>query len=122
MFYCLVVGSRTFSDYSLLSDKLDKLLSNQKEVVIVSGGARGADALAKHYAKEHNLDYREFPADWNRYGKSAGYKRNVAMHRYIAQFSDRGCVCFWDGKSKGTQHNFALAEQYKTPLRIIKGA
>jgi hypothetical protein len=120
MFYCLVAGSRTFTDYSLLSYKLDALLANQTDITIVSGGARGADALAKRYAKEHNFAYIEFPADWNKFGKSAGYRRNEQMHRYIAQFEHRGCVCFWNGESKGTQHNFKLSEQYKTPLRIIK--
>lgn len=123
MFYCLVAGSRTFTDYSLLSERLDHFLSVKmtagQEITIVSGGAQGADTFAKCYAKENGFAYMEFNADWFHYGKSAGYKRNKQMHRYIAQFEDRGCVCFWDGQSKGTQHNFALAEQYNTPLRIV---
>ena len=120
MFYLIVAGSRTFNDYEILSNKLDALLVNQTEVTIVSGGAKGADTLAEHYAKQHNYPLKVFNADWNTYGKSAGYRRNEQMHKFISQFENRGCVCFWDGSSKGTQHNFKLAEQFKTPLRICK--
>ena len=120
MFYLIVAGSRTFNNYEILSNKLDALLVNQTEVTIVSGGAKGADTLAEHYAKQHNYTLKVFNADWNTYGKSAGYRRNEQMHKFISQFEHRGCVCFWDGSSKGTQHNFKLAEQFETPLRICK--
>jgi hypothetical protein len=120
-FYLLVAGSRGFNDYPLLKEKLDYLLQNQsgKEIHIVSGGAKGADTLAEWYAKERGYQMHVFPADWNRFGKSAGYRRNEQMHQFISQFPKRGCVCFWDGESKGTQHNFQLCETYGTPLRKI---
>jgi len=120
MFYCIVAGSRSFTDYQLLSTKLDRILSNQSDVTIVSGCAHGADALARRYAQEHGYAYIGFPAYWKTFGKSAGYRRNEAMHRYISGFEHRGCVCFWDGESRGTQHNFKLAEKYNNPLRVIK--
>lgn len=125
MFYCLVVGSRTFTDYSLMCEKLDKLLSRYNSlcvpICIVSGGARGADALAERYAKEHNYQLEVFHADWNKYGKSAGYRRNREMHRYISQMNRScGCVAFWDGQSRGTAHNFQLAEEFDVPLRIVR--
>ena len=122
-FYCLVAGSRTFSDYSLLSRKLDKILSNQSDVTIVSGGAQGADALAERYAKERGYDLQVFHANWNKFGKSAGFKRNAKMWEYLTEVADaehRGCVCFWDGSSKGTAHNFGFAKANNTPLRIIR--
>lgn len=67
-FYCLIVGSRSFSDYELFVAKCDLLLRNWGSVVIVSGGARGADALAKRYAVDRGYCYMEFPADWDTYG------------------------------------------------------
>ncbi len=79
-FYCLIVGSRSFSDYELFVAKCDLLLRNWGSVVIVSGGARGADALAKRYAVDRGYCYMEFPADWDTYGRRAGYIRNRAMH------------------------------------------
>lgn len=56
-FYCLIVGSRSFSDYELFVAKCDLLLRNWESVVIVSGGARGADALAKRYAVDRGYYY-----------------------------------------------------------------
>ena len=119
-FYCLIVGSRNFADFTFFEQKVDYFLQNYSDIVIVSGGARGADALAKRYAKERNLEYVEFPADWDKHGKSAGYIRNEEMHKYIAQFEKRGCIAFWDGESKGTQHNFPLAKKYNTPIKIVR--
>lgn len=119
-FFCLVVGSRTFQDYDLLKSKLNHLLQNQgNEVVIVSGGAKGADSLAERYAKEKDLPLKIFPAEWGKYGKSAGYIRNEEMHKYISKQNKRGVVAFWDGMSKGTTHNFGLADKYKNKIKLI---
>ena len=118
MFYCLVVGSRTFNDYSLMCNVLDHLLQNHKDIVIVSGGAKGADTLAERYAKEHGYALTIFKADWNKYGKRAGFLRNEEMHKHIAKYKDKGVVAFWDGSSKGTAHNFELVLKYNNPIRI----
>lgn len=119
-FYCLVAGSRTFNDYDLMCKSLDYQLWNKRgNVVIVSGGAKGADALAERYAKERGYGLKVFPADWS-IGKSAGYRRNEQMHRYISQFQQRGCVCFWDGQSHGTAHNFELCKSFGTNLRVFR--
>ena len=119
--YLLVVGSRDFDNYALLCEKIneERARSNTK-VFIVSGGARGADSLAKRYALENYLNYIEFPADWNTYGKSAGYIRNEQMHKFIAGHPLRKCIAFWDGKSRGTRHNFELAKKYNNDIEIIR--
>jgi predicted Rossmann fold nucleotide-binding protein DprA/Smf involved in DNA uptake len=46
----IIAGSRDFNDYELLKKHCDYLLQNQKEVEIISGGARGADKLGERYA------------------------------------------------------------------------
>jgi len=117
-FFCLVVGSRSFTDYDLLRRKLDFFLQNQQKVVIVSGGATGADSLAERYAEEKGYPLMVFKADWS-LGKGAGYIRNEKMHRFIAGFPKRGCAAFWDGQSKGTKQSFGLAERYKNPLKVV---
>ena len=63
-FYLLIAGSRNFEDYRLLKEITDYTLRNRNEnIVIVSGGARGADTLAKQYAYEKQYEYLEFKAD-----------------------------------------------------------
>ncbi len=119
-FFCLVVGSRTFNNYDLMKDKLDNILKNHHDIVIVSGGAKGADTLAERYAKEKGYQIVVFKADWDKNGKSAGYKRNRQMHQYISKVKNRGIVAFWDGQSKGTAHNFELAKEYGNQIRIIR--
>lgn len=116
----LVVGSRTFSDYELVKQTLDGLLPKDADIEIVSGGAKGADSLAERYAKDKNYALKVFPSEWDKYGKSAGYRRNADMHRYISESDDRICIAFWDGESKGTQHSFELARKYNNPLEIIR--
>lgn len=110
----IVAGSRGFNDYDLLKSKLDFYLSKCSNVEIVSGTCYGADKLGEQYAIKHNLPIKQFPADWNRYGKSAGYIRNSQMADYA-----NACVVFWDGKSRGTQHMINLARAKGLALRIV---
>jgi hypothetical protein len=105
-----VVGSRSFFNYKMLSDKLSKLEITE----IVSGGAFGADYLAEQYAKEHKLPITVFKPDWDKYGKSAGYIRNKLIVDYAEQ-----CIAFWDGKSKGTKNTIDLAKKEKKLYKIV---
>lgn len=121
MFFCLIVGTRTYDDYETFSKIIDKVLSSKrdKKVVIVSGGAHGADAMAERYAKERGYHLVVFEAEWERLGKKAGPARNEQMHKFISQFPDRGIIAFWDGKSTGTASNFPLSRKYANQIRIF---
>lgn len=116
MYKVIVAGSRTFNDYLLLEEKLDKILANKlPDVEIVSGTAYGADKQGELYANKNKLPIKRFPADWNTYGKKAGYLRNLEMAKYAD-----ACVVFWDGTSRGTKLMIDLANKYNLPLRIIR--
>ena len=81
-FKVIIAGSRKYTDYSKLKQECDKILSNkiqEFEVVIVSGGASGADALGERYATERGLNIEHHPADWNKNGRAAGPIRNAEM-------------------------------------------
>lgn len=112
----IVAGSREFNDYPSLKKKLDHYLSNtnKSEVEIMCGMARGADLLGKKYAEENGISVKEFPADWETYGKSAGYIRNSEMAEYSTHL-----VLFWDGKSKGSKHMLDLAKQRNLNIRVV---
>lgn len=106
----IIAGGRDFADYELVKNTLDKYLKDIKgEVVIISGTARGADQLGERYAKENNLMVKRFPADWDRYGKSAGPIRNDQMAKYASE--TKGVLfAFWDGKSRGTKNMIETAK------------
>ncbi len=110
----IIAGSRIFNDYEILHQKCDYILSKVSEVEIVSGTAYGADKLGKRYANEKGYRLTQFPADWEKYGKSAGYKRNEEMAKYADSL-----IAFWDGKSKGTKHMIDLAERYKLKVIVV---
>ncbi len=115
MFRVIVAGSRDFHDYSIVEEKLDYLFSNRKPDSIVCGGARGADELGAEYAKKHGIKVDLFPADWDTYGKSAGYIRNTEMAK-----NAEALVAFWDGKSRGTAHIIETAKAHGLAVRVIK--
>ena len=112
----IVAGGREFNDYELLKSTLDGLFSRLKDedIQIVCGEARGADSLGKRYAQEHGIRVVSFPAEWDRFGKSAGYRRNVEMAEYA-----NALVAFWNGESKGTNHMIETAKKYGLDIRII---
>jgi len=117
-FRVIIAGSRDFNDYNLLEEKCNFLLSEKvktHDIVIVSGTARGADKLGEKYAEEHGYEIDAHPADWDKYGKSAGYRRNQEM----AEVAD-AVLCFWDGVSKGTKHMIDIAKEKNLMLRIIR--
>lgn len=118
--YLLIVGSRTFSDRKLLFEKADEAVGGRKNVTIVSGGAKGADALAEQYADNRGFEKKIFPAKWDLFGKQAGYIRNREMHKFLSDKEDRMCLAFWDGVSRGTRHSFELAGEFSTPLVVVR--
>ena len=117
MFKLVVAGGREFNDYALLEQELNYILKDYQpeEIEIVSGGARGADRLGEKFALENEYKLTRFPADWERWGNSAGYRRNSEMSKY----SD-GCIAFWDQRSKGTKHMIDLATKEGILLKVVK--
>lgn len=74
----LVCGGREFSDYPRVERILDWLYADQI-TCIIHGGARGADTLAGAYAKHSFIECEVYPAEWDKYGNSAGPVRNQQM-------------------------------------------
>ena len=114
----IIAGGRDFVDYNLLREKVNNILIDKRlthKIVIVSGCARGADTLGIRYASENIFDVDKYPADWDKYGKKAGYMRNVEM----AENAD-ALIAFWDGKSKGTKHMIDIATERNLPIRVIR--
>jgi predicted Rossmann fold nucleotide-binding protein DprA/Smf involved in DNA uptake len=109
-----VVGSRTIVDFALVVAAIEE--SGFTDIsLIVSGGAKGVDSLAEQYAKAKGIECRIFKPDWDKYGKRAGFVRNAL----IVNEAD-ALVAVWDGKSKGTMHSVALANERGIPVFIAQ--
>lgn len=91
----IVAGSREGFVLRNVYEAIEQSGFNITEVV--SGTARGVDSMGEQWAKSNNITIKQFPANWNAYGKKAGFIRNKEMADYA-----EGLVACWDGFSKGT--------------------
>jgi hypothetical protein len=76
-FRLLITGGREFTDRSVIERAL--LDIEQRPDVVIHGDTAGADRIAGEIADTHGIDVWKFPANWARYGKSAGPRRNHQM-------------------------------------------
>jgi hypothetical protein len=111
----IVAGSRTYTNKARVFELLDKIAEDQSKkgclIEIVSGLAKGPDMFGKEWAHKNDFTVHEFPANWDKYGKRAGYLRNVEM----AEFSD-ALLAFHVNNSRGTKHMIDIA--YKNDLQV----
>lgn len=115
----IIAGSRNFNDYELLSKTILEDNVCLENATIISGTAKGADRLGEKFAEEHNLNLVRMPADWNTYGKRAGYLRNTDMANYASK--GKGILyAFWDGESRGTKNMILIAKEKGLEVHIIK--
>jgi hypothetical protein len=71
----LVCGSRHYQNYQ----RILACIRGLDVSLVIAGGCRGADTLAVLAARECGFRYVEYPADWQRFGRSAGPIRNQKM-------------------------------------------
>ena len=117
MYKLIIAGGRDFTNSKQLVETINHLESKNifttDNLEIVSGMANGADKMGYVIAKTNNLPVKEFPADWNTYGKRAGFLRNNQMGDYAD-----GLLAFWDGKSRGTKHMIDYMRSLNKPVFI----
>ncbi len=107
----IIAGSRTIKDYTIVRKAIfvafwewEKEYEDITEVF--SGCANGVDKLGEQWAVKNEKQLLLYPADWNKYGKKAGYLRNIKMAKYADAL-----IAIWDGKSKGTKHMIDIAKK-----------
>lgn len=113
-----IVGSRTFNDYPLLEKVISDNIKIEDIDLVISGGAKGADRLGERFATINKIEKQIFYPDWNRYGKQAGFLRNIKIVRNADLI-----FAFWDGQSKGTEHTINLCQEHgkKCIIQRFKG-
>ena len=123
----LVCGSRTFSDEWIVHRVLDGIYDHEhawnNPVVIIEGGAKGADALAESWVAGHGTEYphphEQYPADWTRHGKAAGHIRNQRMlddgrPDVVFAFVDKPLA-----ESRGTADMVRRARAAGVPVHVV---
>ena len=103
-FRVLVCGGRDFNDYGFLVGEMNRLNHERGPFhVIIHGNARGADFMASLWAKNNKITQWPVPAEWSKYGRGAGPRRNKKM----LGMSPRLVIAFPGGK--GTRNMMKLA-------------
>ena len=114
-----IFGGRDFTDYDRMLGHVqriqDALHADGRTLAIISGLANGADRTAYNLAYDMGLVRSEFPADWDKHGKRAGFLRNTQM----AEFCDEA-MAYWDGVSRGTRHNISEMKRLGKPCAVHK--
>ena len=108
----IIAGSRDITNMYYLTEAMKTCPFSI--TTILSGTARGVDTLAIDYGKQQNIPVEKYPANWDLYGKSAGYKRNVLMARHADAL-----IALWDGQSKGTKHMIDIANELNLSIHLV---
>jgi hypothetical protein len=100
----LVTGSRTWHNAAMLEAELAEWFD--PDTVLVHGACpQGADMIADQAWHEWGGKIERHPAQWDVYGKRAGFLRNEEMVRQGAD----ACLAFIRDASKGATHTANLA-------------
>jgi hypothetical protein len=113
----LVCGDRNWDNKEAIMRQLRKIRETYDWVVLIHGGARGADTLAAEAARELEFDaIIECPAKWKSEGRPAGPKRNSRM----LIFRPKRVLAFHENiaKSKGTKNMIELAKKNGIKVKL----
>lgn len=111
-----IVGSRDFTDYRIFCRFVQQTLQKWEisPEKVVSGGASGADTLARKWAAERGLPIVEHFPEWSTIGLSAGPVRN----RKIVEDATH-LIAFPSRSGTGTQHSISLAQKKGIPVEML---
>jgi hypothetical protein len=128
----IVCGSRDYKNKALLEEMLEKIVTPHLNFELITGDCpTGADKMAWDWFCSKSWDdwidsdvivesrvvaFKKFPANWKKYGRAAGPRRNAEMADYVLGEEGAGeealCIAFWDGKSKGTKDMIDKARRH----------
>lgn len=105
-----IVGSRNFDN----KDAVAEFMRTLHDVEIVSGGAKGVDAIAEEIAKQMGLKTKIFKPDFSKgYHVSAYHNRN----KQIVDYADEVHI-FWHQPTRGSMSALKYAQSSGKPYCI----
>jgi hypothetical protein len=113
----IVAGSREYRNFAGLMRLMVDSGFDKEAKVIVSGCCRGVDLLGERYAEMFGLGLARYPANWNRYGRAAGPKRNEQMARFADALL---AIKPRNRRSPGTEDMIRRAEAHGLRLFIFE--
>lgn len=109
----IIAGGRDFvptnDDWSILDTLKDSIPITE----VISGHAKGADSFGEAWADRNEIPLKIFLPDWDKYGKRAGFLRNIEM----AKEAD-ALVAFPGGR--GTAMMLKIAQEYGLKIEVIQ--
>lgn len=134
----LVFGSRTYGVPPFRATQLELDIASEQRAFFVSsmklfhrahdithiiaGGAKGADTWASLFSNKFQIPYTEFPANWPKYGKTAGPVRNMQM---ITEGKPDHALGYIDRRSKdmpisaGSRNMYELCLKHNVPVELV---
>jgi len=111
----LVTGSRNWESRHAIHCALDLFHVTRGPCVLVSGACpTGADRMAEEHAIWLSWTIERHPADWEKHGKAAGFRRNTEMVTLGADV----CLAFIRDGSRGATHTARLARDHGIPTTV----
>jgi hypothetical protein len=107
----IIAGSRVITEIGVVSAAIQ--MSKIEITTVICGCAPGVDTLGAEYANLNSIAVEYYPADWDTFGKSAGYKRNEQMAE-----NAEALIAIWDGTSKGTKHMINIAKRKGLQVKV----
>jgi len=112
----IIAGGRDFKDFQYLEACISEVLLYGWNIsTVISGAAKGADNLGEAWALSFDIRVQKFPANWEKYGKGAGPRRNEEMAKEA-----EALIAFWDGESKGTRDIISRALKHNLYIKIFR--
>lgn len=110
----IVAGSRGMTDRETIRRAMNDLWLEIGPYTVISGTARGVDSISADIARSAGIMVEEFPAEWDKIGRSAGYRRNETMAHAATHL-----LAIWDGASKGTKHMIDIGTREGLSITVI---
>jgi hypothetical protein len=103
-----VTISRSWTRWSVVREKLTEIHAYYPDAVLHHGDAPQGDRQAAGIWRDLGGAVERHPADWKRYGRAAGFRRNAEMVELVGS-GPHLILAFIHNHSKGARHTYDLA-------------